>query len=153
MCAFFVLFFQVAFEKKLHAKTRNPGSRMEAEIVIIDGNTCVYKGGTDVVFYVVGGGKENELILVAVLDALFDALSLLLRDEMEKRRLLDNLDLLMLGVDELVDGGVILEVDHRAIASRVLMKGSDSDTPLNELTISQALATAKDQIAKSFQRN
>ena len=122
--------------------------------MIVGSNTVVFRGGSDVVFYVCGGGKENELILVAVLDALFDALSLLLRDQMERRVLLDNLDLIMLAVDELVDGGVILEMDPRAIASRVLMKGSDGDTtPISELTMAQAIASAKDQISKSFQRS
>jgi len=41
----------------------------------------------------------------------------------DRRSLLDNLDLLMLTVDELVDGGTILETDSTAIVSRVLMYG------------------------------
>lgn len=43
------------------------------------------------------------------------------RGQVDRRSLLDNLDLLMLTVDELVDGGIILETDSSAIVARVLM--------------------------------
>ncbi len=44
-----------------------------------------------------------------------------LSGQVDRRSLLDNLDLLMLTVDELVDGDTILETDSTAIVSRVLM--------------------------------
>lgn len=46
-----------------------------------------------------------QLILVSVLNAFYDAISLLLRKNVEKRALMDNLDGVMSIVDEIVDGG------------------------------------------------
>ena len=45
---------------------------------------------------------KNELILVAVLDAIFDTVSSLLRGSADKRTMLDNLELVLLTIDEVV---------------------------------------------------
>lgn len=42
---------------------------------------------------------------------------------MDRRTILDNLELAMLTIDELVDGGTILETDSQAITNRVMMRG------------------------------
>lgn len=83
---------------------------------------------------------------------LFDSLSAILRHQMEKRVLLENLELVLLAVDELVDGGLILEIDPSAIANRVLMRKAETSGEPNvaELTVSQALETARKQLARSF---
>jgi len=142
---------QLSFEQNLFGKTRTQNARSEAEIVLLEGTVCVFRAGADVIFYVCGDTEENELILVNVLDALFESLNGILRSHLEKRMLLDNLDLVLLTVDELVDGGLILEADPLAIANRVMMKGaSPGDMPMNELTIAQALQSARDQLARSF---
>ena len=49
-------------------------SRIEAEVAVLDHLTCVFKSGTSVTFYVIGAEDENELILSAVLEALYEAL-------------------------------------------------------------------------------
>ncbi|EKU21190.1 nonclathrin coat protein zeta2-cop [Nannochloropsis gaditana CCMP526] len=96
--------------------------------------------------------SQNELILATVLDAFRDAIAMLLRGQVDRRSLLDNLDLLMLTVDELVDGGIILETDSSAIVARVLMRGvsGGQNVPLADMTISQAFASAKDSFIKSM---
>ena len=96
------LFAQAELEKKLYSKTKNSNARQEAEIILLDNIVSVYKTGLDTMIFVVGDASENELILTAVLDALYDSLSILLRDQLEKRLLLDNVDMLMLCMDELV---------------------------------------------------
>lgn len=143
---------QANFERALFPKTRGQNARTEAEIVMLENTVVVYRQGIDVVFCVAGSPDENELILVSVLDAMYEALNGILRSHLEKRTLLDNLDLVLLTVDEIVDGGLILETDPIAVANRVLMKGAGtvSETPVGELTISQALQSAREQLAKSF---
>ncbi|KAK2547744.1 Coatomer subunit zeta-1 [Acropora cervicornis] len=79
--------------------------KSHAEIIMLDGLTCVYRSNVDLFFYVMGSSNENELILVSVLNAFYDAISLLLRKNVEKRALMDNLDGVMSIVDEIVDGG------------------------------------------------
>ena len=92
---------------------------------------------------------------------------------MDKKSALENLDLVFMTLDELVDGGcvaaaarrappsscphlltgpssIILETDASVIASRVSMRGSDGDVPLSEQTFAQALASAKEQLARSL---
>ena len=95
-------------EKKLYSKTKNSNARQEAEIILLDNIVSVYKTGVDTMIFVVGDASENELILTAVLDALYDSLSILLRDQLEKRLLLDNVDMLMLCMDELVRTHLIM---------------------------------------------
>ena len=141
---------QQKYEAKLYAKTKGTIARNEAEIILLENAVSVYKSGSDVTFYVVGSTLENEIILAEVLDGLFDSLSILLRDNLEKRVILEHLELVFLIVDELVDGGVILETDGKALASRVLMKGSTGDTPLSELTIGEAFSAAREQLKQSL---
>ena len=45
---------------------------------------------------------------------------------------------------------IILETDPSVVASRVSMRGGEGDVPLSEQTFSQALASAKEQLARSL---
>lgn len=101
---------------------------------MLDGYTVVYKGSVDLFFYVIGSNNENpvcqlhshvcthhpnssflflpillawlqQLILASVLNCLFEATTQILRKNVEKRNLLDNLDVIFLAVDEICDGG------------------------------------------------
>jgi hypothetical protein len=100
-------------------------------------------------FNVVKSGIQNELILSAVLDGGFEAISSLLHDQLDQRSLMDNLELVLLALDELIDTGVILEIDPKAIKNRVLMMDATaSDPALGDMTIGEAFEKAKAQ-AKS----
>ena len=46
---------------------------------MLEGLTCVYRSNVDLFFYVIGSSAENELILVSVLNCLYDAVSQILR--------------------------------------------------------------------------
>lgn len=48
---------QRTFEKNLFNKTH----RANAEIIMLDGLTCVYKSNVDLFFYVMGSSNENEV--------------------------------------------------------------------------------------------
>ena len=109
------------------------------------------------------------MILVGVIDAIFDTLSGLLRGNIDKRTIYDNLELMLLTLDEVIDQGHIVELDSNAVTSRVLMKGSSNESispgtgggnnttsgsgtsvPVADMTISQALGLARDQFMKSL---
>ena len=47
-------------------------------------------------------------------------------NQFDKRTLLENIDYVLLALDELVDGGIILESEPSILASRVAMKGADT---------------------------
>uniref|UniRef100_A0A8D0AG13 Coatomer subunit zeta n=1 Tax=Sander lucioperca TaxID=283035 RepID=A0A8D0AG13_SANLU len=120
------------------------------EIALLEGLTVVYKSNIDLFFYVIGSSHENELMLMAVLNCLFDSLSQMLRKNVERRALLENMEGLFLAVDEIVDGGVILESDPQQVVHRVALRGDD--VPLTEQTVTQVLQSAKEQIKWSLLR-
>ncbi|NXX18835.1 COPZ1 protein, partial [Podargus strigoides] len=130
---------QKAFEKNIFNKTH----RTDSEIALLEGLTVVYKSSIDLYFYVIGSSHENELMLTAVLNCLFDSLSQMLRYEgcwgghpwvlgghpwgpprknVEKRALLENMEGLFLAVDEIVDGGVVLESGPQQVVHRVAVR-------------------------------
>ncbi|KAM7081886.1 coatomer subunit zeta-2 [Ciconia maguari] len=109
---------QAAFERSIFSKTHRAGG----EIACLEGLTIVYRSSVDLFFYVVGGCQENELMLSAVLACLLDTLGHLLRKEVEKRWLLDNMDGTFLVVDEIVDRGVILESDPQQVIQRLSLR-------------------------------
>lgn len=146
---------ELAFEKKLSDKTMRTNAKTEAEIIILDSLVSVYRNSADVWFYVVGSQQENELILVNALLALHEALTTSLRSTPDKRILQDNFDMLLLALDELIDGGMILEADAATIANRIGMKASDaapagSESTFSEATFNTMFASAREQIAKSL---
>ncbi|KAL9660052.1 hypothetical protein QQ045_024862 [Rhodiola kirilowii] len=143
---------KLAFEKSVFTKTQKTNARSEAEITMLENNIIVYKFVQDLHFFVTGGDDENELILSTVLQGFFDAVALLLRNNVDKREALENLDLILLCLDEIVDGGMILETDANVIVGKVATNNLDSAGSLSEQTITQALATAREQFTRSLLR-
>jgi hypothetical protein len=130
---------QREFEESLFKKTKDASG----EIVMLDGITCVYRSNVDLFFYVMGSQSENEIMLFSVLSGLFDAFSMLLKRHVEKRQLFDKMDAAILIIDEIVDGGVILEVDPNVIMQRAAVKGDDGSFSDNTV-VAQAIEKAKD---------
>ena len=56
-------------------------------------------------FYTVVCVLFEQLILASVLNAFYDSISHILRKNVEKRALLDNMDAIFLAADEICDGG------------------------------------------------
>ncbi|TFL02812.1 coatomer protein [Pterulicium gracile] len=134
---------QRAFEKGLYAKTKKAGG----EIILYDSHLAVYKHSLDLILYFISGPDENELMLSAALNALVDALQMLLRNQVEKRGVLENLDLVVLCLDETVDDGIIVDTDSSAIASRVSRPRPDTtEIVINEQTIMNAYQTVKEKM-------
>lgn len=107
---------QAAFEKNLFQKTHKANGTKTpvsfqtfivlAEILMLDGLICVYRSNVDLLFYVIGSSQENELALVNVLNCLFDAFSTVLRKNVEKKALFENIDTAFLILDEICDDGL-----------------------------------------------
>ncbi|CAJ1076690.1 coatomer subunit zeta-2 isoform X2 [Xyrichtys novacula] len=106
---------QKNFERNVFNKTH----KADNEIAFLEGMTIVYKSSIDLFFYVVGSAQENELMLMSVLNCMFESLSQILRKNVERRCLLDNMEGVFLVVDEIIDGGVILESDPQQVLQKV----------------------------------
>ena len=50
---------QKAFERLVFTKT----AKSDAEIILLEGLTIVYKSNVDLLFYIVGSSNENEILL------------------------------------------------------------------------------------------
>merc|ERR1712059_95549 len=111
--------------------------KANAEIIMLDGLNCLYKSNVDLFFYVVGSGQENELLLMSVLDCLYNSVSQILRKNVD-----------MLAMDEMIDGGMILECDPSQIVAQVAHRSDD--IPLGEQTVAQVLQSAKEQLKWSL---
>lgn len=76
--------------------------RTKSEDVLLEGLT-VRKSSTDLYFYVIGNSYENELMLLAFLNCLFNSDS----EEKKCRQeiLLENTKGLFLATDKITDGG------------------------------------------------
>ena len=135
---------QIAFEKQLFSKTEKANS----EILMLDGLTILYKNNVDLYFYVIGGPHENELLLLSVLNCVFDSVSRIVRKDVERRAVFDNLGVIMLAIDEICDGGIILESNADEVASRVALR--NEDVPIGEQTVEQVINAAKEQIKWSL---
>ena len=65
----------------------------------------LFKSTYDVYLVVVALERENELMMHSFLQSLFDTLMILLQSQIDKRTILDNLDLVSLALDESIDDG------------------------------------------------
>lgn len=138
---------KIEFEQALFKKTYNT----DFEIIAIQGLTVCYKSSVDLLFYVVGSGEENELILVETLYTFFDTISAILRKNVEKKALFDKMEHIILAADELIEQGVIMEVEASSIVSRVHPK-HEQDVPISEQTMTQVLQSAKEGFKWSLLR-
>lgn len=106
---------QLDFEKQLFKKTH----KKDSEILLYENHLVLYKEYIDVTLYLIGDSNENELILQTAFDAFKNSLELVFSNDIDKKNIQENFDLVLLTVDELVDNGIILETDPASIASRV----------------------------------
>ncbi|CAO3563014.1 unnamed protein product [Mortierella alpina] len=119
---------QKAFEKGLYDKTKRAP---HGEILLFDNQVVLYRFHEDVFFYIV--------------------VSMLLRHQISKRVILENLDLVVLALDETIDEGIVLETDPSAIVARVSKPRENlSDVPLSEQTLIQAYQTAKEKFGTAL---
>ncbi|XP_051905765.1 coatomer subunit zeta-2 isoform X1 [Hippocampus zosterae] len=143
------------FEKNIFNKTH----KADNEIAFLEGMTIVYKSSIDLFLYVVGSCQENELMLMSVLNCLYECLNQILRKNVERRCFLENMEGAFLIVDEIIDGGVILESDAQQVLQKVNYRVDESS--LSEQSVAQhfteklalttnVLQSAKEQIKWSI---
>jgi len=78
------------------------------DIILYDGLLAVYKHSLDLIFYILAPPSENELMLSVALNAFNDALTMLMRGQIERRALMENLDLAFLCLEECIDDGCVV---------------------------------------------
>ncbi|KAJ9089942.1 Golgi-to-ER vesicle coat component [Entomophthora muscae] len=130
---------QKKLEKAIFKKTA------KGKIVVL------YRKFSDVLVYIIGSADENELLLNSVLEGFCNTLVGLFNQQIDKRAIVEDIDSVAIVLDEIIDDGIILEVNTEIILSRVTKKASDtSDIQLNEQSLFQAYNTAKERLTRSL---
>jgi len=163
---------QIALEKKLYAKTK-PGKKGRSssgsstsggvEILMLDDSIVLHRAATGVRLFVIGSQDENELLLLGVINTIWDALLTALFPQpsstgvftggsIDRQLIVDKFDTVLLVLDEALDDGVILESDPALVAYRATMRSADGSSlggpSQAEETLSQALSVARDALIK-----
>ncbi|KAI6654151.1 Coatomer subunit zeta-1-like isoform X5 [Oopsacas minuta] len=140
---------QRTFEEKIFKKTK----KSDSEIILLDHMTVVYRSSIDLLFYVIGSVNENELMLMGLLNTLFESLNLVLKRNLEKKAIVTSLNVVLMILDEICNGGVILECDSNLVAQRVTVSRHEESTYkeiLSEQSIGSVLQTAKETLKRSI---
>ena len=82
----------------------------------------------NVKIFLITNSSANELLMDSVIQGFLSGLQVLLKNNIDTRGIIDNMDYVLLAMDELCDNGIIFETDGDTIASRVLMKQISSNT-------------------------
>ncbi|PVU87928.1 hypothetical protein BB561_006122 [Smittium simulii] len=137
---------QKAFEARLSNKIANNPE----EILLFEGSLVLFQKAGDLTFCLVGKHDENEILLSSILEGFIESLEILLRQNVDKRSVLDALDIVLLALDETIDDGVVLETDAEIIASRVSKRSDTADmnlTMLKDQTLLEAYKQAKEKFS------
>ncbi|WFD39880.1 Golgi-to-ER vesicle coat component [Malassezia japonica] len=142
--------YQTAKEQRaLEHAVWDKARRASGDLFQYDGNLVLFKSTYDVFLVVIAPERENELMMHSFLTSLYETLSVLLQSQIDKRTILDNLDLVTLAIDESVDDGVILETDSAAVANRVTRPRPDAiEVQITEQTLLNAYSNFRDRIGQ-----
>lgn len=146
---------QDLFEKQLKLKLAKFALKnKENDIVMLDSVTVIFKVINNVSVYVLGNIDENEILLASFLDCLVESLEMVYRSEIDRNRIIEDLDLLMLTIDEMIEEGNILAFDPVTVAERVTMREITEPSPIKptgkESIFGRALQNAKNAISNSM---
>jgi hypothetical protein len=108
------------FESTLSTKLKDVKDMSDPDIIQTQGRTVIYQVVSDVIYHVVGPLNENELVLSEVLEALVRAQNSVLNNQIEGRTVMENFELLVLCIDEIIDGGIIIETEGDTVATKVM---------------------------------
>ncbi|EPY23699.1 coatomer zeta subunit [Strigomonas culicis] len=131
---------QKALEKSIHqhiSKLKTNTYTLGSELAVVEGHSVVYMICNDVWFIVLGDTKENEVILCNVLETLVRAL----KEELDTHiistgLLLKEYQAILFTVDEMIDQGIILQLNAANIAEVVAPYLVDTSSETARKTLS-----------------
>lgn len=141
---------QRTFEAQLKSKASRVPSRGEVEVIMTDTMVVLLKSVNDINIFLIGNQKENELILLEAINALYNALHYVTNGQVMKRQLQENLGSVFIILDELLDQGLIFETDSTVIVNRLQMSDRGGSDLQEQTAFNQALHNAKENLLRSF---
>ncbi|XP_061605453.1 coatomer subunit zeta-1-like isoform X7 [Phyllopteryx taeniolatus] len=125
------------FEKNIFNKTHKADSSGKVALKSVSPHPF-HRGCLTVLMEI---SSTAQLMLMSVLNCLFDCLSQILRKNVERRCFLENMEGAFLIVDEIIDGGVILESDAQLVLQKVNYRVDESS--LSEQSVAQRTRNGK----------
>lgn len=125
------------FERRLFAKTKTPKSK--DEILVLDGVLVVHRFITDSHIYVVGGKNENPLVLDSVLNCLVEVIVNLSSNNTNSNTVLNNMTRIILALDEICDGGLILETNPDLVLQRITATNEESGESIAQRSLKRLI--------------
>ncbi|KAH0789757.1 Coatomer subunit zeta-1 [Histomonas meleagridis] len=110
---------RISFEKNVF---KRGFEEQFGEVMQHDEFIIVYREISDVLIFVVGDLKSNELLLAEVLETICTSLRLVYKGKVNSESLIRQIDLLYLLLDETIEQGFIFEGDPEVIAARTKLK-------------------------------
>ena len=96
----------------------------ENNIMNVDAYVACFRCYEDLAIYVLGDGKQdNVLILASVLDTIHECFNTVFKNNIERKSLINNMTGVILVIDELIDQGVIMQLEPTVILQRITSKG------------------------------
>lgn len=145
---------QNQFEERLFEKTNNS----DAEIILFEQLTIVFRSNVDLMFFVVGSSDENELILSQVLECFYECVSDVLSKNVERSEFLCEYSQILMLIDNMIDNGVIMELDADEVLDTMPGRGGSGNNmlaqslgkggmkSLGDMTAGQLLNSAKNML-------
>eukprot|EP00999_Lentomonas_sp_LEN2_P000819 NODE_1819_length_727_cov_191.936667_g1769_i0.p1 GENE.NODE_1819_length_727_cov_191.936667_g1769_i0~~NODE_1819_length_727_cov_191.936667_g1769_i0.p1 ORF type:complete len:181 (-),score=16.37 NODE_1819_length_727_cov_191.936667_g1769_i0:119-661(-) len=131
---------QTALEEQLFKKTKRKAPSegevsaepiMEisdfADICILDQYTAISRFDTDMYLYVLGSADENEVVLLSVLECFYTCLQNLV-GSLDKRTVLESYEVFVLLADELIDDGIIMQINPDELLDQLTPHVSQDQT-------------------------
>eukprot|EP00413_Alexandrium_margalefii_P005084 CAMPEP_0204512700 /NCGR_PEP_ID=MMETSP0661-20131031/1078_1 /ASSEMBLY_ACC=CAM_ASM_000606 /TAXON_ID=109239 /ORGANISM="Alexandrium margalefi, Strain AMGDE01CS-322" /LENGTH=201 /DNA_ID=CAMNT_0051517831 /DNA_START=246 /DNA_END=848 /DNA_ORIENTATION=+ len=119
---------QLAFEKRVISKLPKPSSsRSDVDVAVIDEYTVIYQACNDVFVCAVAPTNENELIVLQLVEGIYQAISTcaqgasFLSTGLTKQLVLDSLSDVFFVLDEVTEDGIIMETEEEKISARTKM--------------------------------
>lgn len=134
-CPWETLDKQKAFERSLAKEVEADGVREgDSGCRVVGGHLVNYRMASDFCIFVVGPSKENELLLADVGSTVMRCLVGITGDDLQKETLFNKLDCVFLLLDDVVDGGIVMENDPNVILKRIKSRGGEGSdhVPLNQ---------------------
>jgi len=159
---------QRAFERALFLKSNKQGSskplnQFENDIMTVENYVAIFRCYVDMTIYILGDKEDNELVLAQVLDTVHDCLDKVFKHSIERKSLINNMTAVILVIDELIDQGIMMALDHQTILKRINLKPTSSaptaaaqaEAPEAPQTaggsmFASVFASAKSQLAKTL---
>ncbi|KAL4511606.1 hypothetical protein ABPG72_012451 [Tetrahymena utriculariae] len=121
---------QKAFEKNIFEKSRKlvnikAMKPSDTEIFGYGRFTILFKILSDVQIYIMADPDENEALLAAALKCLVDSMSNFSKEQINNKIVCENYEGLILIIDEIIDQGIIVNIEPDVIISRYTMLDCD----------------------------